>query len=224
MSERTRSINAARFILRHSGYGRLKFSLQTTGSWEKMLSHPELKDVEIFLRLHYRQWLSAVAIIGELEGYLKEALKPFKRELELLTSVPGVGLITASAMIAAVANPGRFASASRVASYIGIVPSTWDSASRQIRGHITKAGPSYIRGVLCEGAQQARLRTHPLHPYWRRICARGGYRKAIVAVAHRLVRIMFAIWRDGKEFDVTKLGVEPDGSQGQSDKVVYRLR
>jgi hypothetical protein len=217
-------VNAARFILRQSGKAGLKFSLKSVKSWEKMLSHPELQDVEIYLGFHYQLWLAANTCITKLDALLEEALKSFKRERELLESIPGVGPLTSGAMIAAVADPGRFVSASRVASYIGIVPSTYDSADRQIRGHITKAGPSYIRGVLCEGAQQVRRRTHPLHPYWKRICSGGGDKKAIVAVAHRLVRIMFAIWRDGKEFDATKLGVEPDRSKKHSGKVVYRLK
>jgi len=50
---------------------------------------------------------------------------------------------------------------------------------------------------LCEAAHHARRPTHPLHPHFTRVCARGGYKTAVVAVAHRLCRILFAMLRDG---------------------------
>lgn len=224
IARRTGTVNAARFVLRNDGRGDLKFTLATDKSWQSMLSHPDIAHLCDYLELHYQAWLVDNACVQSLDARLTEALEPFETELKLLTSIPGVGPISASAMIAAVGDPSRFANASRVASYIGIVPATYDSGPRQVRGHITKAGPSYIRGVLCEAAQQARLRTNPLNPYFRRICAKGGYKKAIVAVAHRLVRIMFAIWRDGREFTIDKLAVQVDRSRTEGNKVVYRLK
>ena len=52
------------------------------------------------------------------------------------------------------------------------------------------------------------MRNHPLHPYFARLCAQRGYMMAVVAVAHRLCRILFALLRDGAEFDLAKLAVE----------------
>jgi len=52
------------------------------------------------------------------------------------------------------------------------------------------------------------MRNHPLHPYFARLCAQRGYTMAVVAVAHRLCRILFALLRDGAEFDLAKLAVE----------------
>lgn len=224
MAQRTRAVNAARFLLRTSGRSNLKFTLVSERSWQQMLSHPELEELRRYLELHYQTWALTVSIINQLEEYLRQALEPFEQEVELLRSVPGVGLLTASAMIAAVATPDRFPSPAHLASYLGLVPSTYDSGGREVRGHITKAGPPYIRGLLCEGAQQARRIGHPLNPLWRKVCARGGYNKAIVAVAHRLVRIMFAMWRDGRRFDPGKYpAVKTTGGTNKQNKV-YRLQ
>ena len=225
IGRRTGTVNAARFLIRTSGCGLLKFSLISKSGWENMLAHPWLERVREHLEMHFRAWLCDSACIAALDVELGAKLKPFSKELELLTSVPGVGKISAAAFIAAVADPDRFAGAPSVASYLGLVPSTYDSGDRQIRGHITKAGPSYIRAVLCEAAHQAARSSHPLNPYWRKVCVRGSYCKAVVAVAHRLVRIMFAIWRDGNKFDVGKLAVEATSrSEGGSRKVYYRLK
>ena len=61
--------------------------------------------------------------------------------------------------------------------------------------------------MLCKVAHQAAKAQHPLNPYWRRIMVKQGYKKAIVAIAHRLARILFQMWRHNEEFEVTRLNV-----------------
>ena len=77
--------------------------------------------------------------------------------------------------------------------------------------------------MLCEAAHHARRPDHPLHPYFIRWVVRRGYKMAVVAVAHRLCRILYALLRDGTEFQVNKLAVE----QGRFQHVTvrrYRLK
>jgi hypothetical protein len=50
--------------------------------------------------------------------------------------------------------------------------------------------------------------THPLNPHFARVAVRRGYKTAVVGVAHRLCRILFALLRDGSDFDPARLGVE----------------
>ena len=61
--------------------------------------------------------------------------------------------------------------------------------------------------MLVEVAHHAANPRHPLNPYFRLIAARKGYKIAMVAVAHRLLRIMFAMLKDGSDFDVDRLNV-----------------
>ncbi len=77
--------------------------------------------------------------------------------------------------------------------------------------------------MLCEAAHHANRPYHPLNPYFARQCTKRGYKMAIVAVAHRLCRIIFAMLRDQSDFDVGKLGVE----RGPFERKVvraYRLK
>ncbi len=60
-------------------------------------------------------------------------------------------------------------------------------------------------------AQHAARPTHPLNPYFVRIAAKSGYKKAAIAVAQRLARIMYRLWLNRERFDVSKLNVERDG-------------
>jgi hypothetical protein len=62
--------------------------------------------------------------------------------------------------------------------------------------------------MLCEAAHHAWRRTNPLHPYFSSLCARRGYKMAIVAVAHRLCRILYSMLRHGTDFDLNQLAVE----------------
>ncbi len=62
--------------------------------------------------------------------------------------------------------------------------------------------------MLCEAALHARKKDHPLHPFFATVCAKRGHKVAMVSVAHRLARIVFAMLRDAKPFDERVAGVE----------------
>lgn len=72
----------------------------------------------------------------------------------------------------------------------------------------TKRGPAELRTMLCEAAHHARQPSYQLHPYFMKLCARRGYKMAIVAVAHRLCRVLYVLLRNGTEFQPGRLNVE----------------
>jgi len=123
------------------------------------------------------------------------ASDPIVRRLE---TAPGVGPVVAISFRAFVDDVTRFRDAGQVTAAIGLVPREDSSAERRHRGHITKAGPAPLRSVLVQAAWV----------YWRvtkrgavrawvdRLAARRGKRIAVVALARRLSRMLFAIWRD----------------------------
>jgi transposase len=126
-----------------------------------------------------------------------------------LRSVPGVGVIVATTFRAFIDRHERFAHAGQVSAAIGLVPREDSSAERRHRGHITKAGPSELRSLLIQAAWVCWR--HPasatLRAWVDRLAARRGRRIAVVALARRLSRILFAVWRDDTEFDAQKLAM-----------------
>ena len=138
-------------------------------------------------------------------GQLAQRMRDDARRLE---TVPGVGPVVALTAIAVFDDPHRFARTKHAASYAGLVPSTYQSGACDRHGHITKRGSAELRAMLCEAAHHARRPSHPLHPYFIKLCARHGYKRAIVAVAHRLCRVLYALLRDGSEFAPARMGVE----------------
>lgn len=125
--------------------------------------------------------------------------------VQRLCSVPGVGPVVATTFAATLDNSSRFLGAKHVRSYLGLVPREYSSGERQRRGRISKAGSVRARSLLVEAAL-ALLRwktekTKALHEWTTRIAQRRGKATAIVALARKLASIMFAVWRDGTEFD-----------------------
>jgi transposase len=124
--------------------------------------------------------------------------------VQRLMTAPGVGVITALTYRAVLDDVGRFGRDARgVAAYLGLVPREASSGGRQRRGAITKAGPVGLRVLLVQASwaiwRQRRGRG-ALHAWVERLAARRGRRVAVVALARRLGRILFAMWRDGCDY------------------------
>ena len=220
----TSQVNAASFLFRSAGLRRPVRYLRTENHWCCLCDAEGAEAFRHHLLLHFQVWLAARRAILELEEELAEAISCFGEESSLLQSLPGVGPMTSAAFIAALGCPERFGRSAEAASYIGLVPSGYDTGGVIRRGRITKSGPPYLRALLCEAAHHAARSSHPLNPYWRRICSRGGYGKAVVAVAHRMARILWAMWRGGRDFDVSMLNVERVSAPESSRRHIYRLR
>ena len=126
-----------------------------------------------------------------------------------LRSVPGVGVIVATTFRAFVDRQERFAHAGQVSAAIGLVPREDSSAERRHRGHITKAGPRELRSLLIQAAWVCWRHggSGTLKAWADRIADRRGKRIAVVALARRLSRILFALWRDDVTFDLKKLAM-----------------
>jgi transposase len=127
--------------------------------------------------------------------------------VQRLQSVPGVGPVVALTFRAFVDDIARFASAGQVSAAIGRVPREDSSAERHHRGHLTKAGPRELRSLLGQAAWACwRSRASATLRAWvERLASRRGKRIAVVALARRLSRILFALWRDASVFDAATL-------------------
>ena len=216
---KTMEVNAAKRLLRASGRTVLSRSLQAASGWEKLLKSLDSGSaLEGFIRSHRAVWLTAQEQITHLDRDLDQLAEPFKEELARLQTVPGVGRIVSTTFLAVVGDARRFPDAKRIASYAGVVPSTFQSGERDRHGHITRRGSAELRSMLCEAAHHAQRQNSPLNPYFARVRARRGYRMAIIAVAHRLCRMLYAILRDGTTFELTRAGVE----EGRFEKMSVR--
>ena len=224
VSVKTMEVNATKHELRREGLHALTRGLTMEAGWQKLLTALEQSPkIRAKCELHHNLWKCAHEQVVALEALLKEQRGAHKQTVERLKTVPGVGPIVALTAIAMLSDVKRFKSAKHVASYAGLVPSTYDSGERTRHGHITKRGSNEFRSMLCEAAQHARLKDNPFNPYFSSLLVRRGYKMAIVAVAHRICRILYSMLKRGTEFDLKRLGIE----EGRFEKVSvkrYRLR
>lgn len=114
-----------------------------------------------------------------------------------LMSVHGVGPLTALAVISTVGPAHEFRSARQFAAWLGLVPSQWSTGGRTRLGHITKRGDTYLRTMLVMGArsvlQNASRRRDRLSRWAVAVHARRGYHRAVVAIAAKNARIVWAL-------------------------------
>jgi transposase len=145
----------------------------------------------------------------EIES-LNARIKQSERELETIAeaspvvarirSIPGIGLLTGTALAAFVGDVKRFGSGRRFASYLGLTPRERSSGMKQRYGRISKRGDSYLRLLLIHGARSVlghatRAKSNDSLRTWAvSLNKRTKYNKASVALANKLARIVWAVW------------------------------
>jgi transposase len=147
-------------------------------------------------------------LIQRAERWARAAARADTVTQRLMTA-PGVGPVVALAYQATIDEVGRFATPGAVTSYLGLVPREASSGERQRKGAITKAGPSRMRALLIQSAWhiwRSPPGTAALHAWVRRLGDRRGRRVAVVGLARRLARILWAMWRDARDFDGAIVG------------------
>lgn len=137
-------------------------------------------DVRLLRAIHAE--ISALDSLLAQKGYQDERIK-------LLMTLPGVDVTCAQAVLAALGDIGRFRDADHAASYLGLVPSTRQSADHCYHGPITKAGNGQARWMLVQASQHLGKHPGPLGVFFRRLKKRKNHNVAVVAAARKLVTI-----------------------------------
>jgi transposase len=141
--------------------------------------------------------------IAELTQAVEQEVEKCPEAKRLMTH-PGVGPLTALALVLIIGTPERFGSGKSIASYLGLVPSEESSGDRRRLGHITKQGNSLLRFLLVEAAQV----TVRSDPEWRgkffHLAMRRGRKIAKVAMARRLAVRLYWMWRKGWDYEQLK--------------------
>lgn len=158
----------------------------------------------------------ALAEAGREVRDLELRIASLERNLRLLASelpavshlrtIPGIGWITATALVALVGDIHRFPSGRHFASYLGLTPKEHSSGLNRRLGAISKQGDAYLRMLLIHGARAeliAARRTRgasPLRAWALRIQRLRGYNRAAVAVANKMARIVWVVWKNQVDF------------------------
>lgn len=206
MRTRTARINTLRGVLGEHGL------VLPVGPRAAIKAVPALlEDAELELPLHLRHVLAMVceevrdieARIAALEGDLQR-LADADPVIQRLREIPGIGLLTATALVGTVGHIGAFRRARQFGSWLGLTPREHSSGHRRRLGGISKRGDRYLRCLLTHGAravlvsaQRQRAAARPLsrlHHWAVTLRDRRGHNKATIAVANKLGRLVWAVW------------------------------
>jgi len=160
---------------------------------------PEL--VPVFEAL-MRARRDVLARIADLDRRIRVIARSHQT-VRLLMTTPGVGPITAMAVVAAFDDAGRFRRSSSAGAYLGLTPRRYESGEISRNGRVSKRGDAFTRKCLFEAANAIycrKLGGSRLRDWAKAIAERTGPRKAKVALARKLAVTLHAMWRTGTPF------------------------
>jgi len=139
--------------------------------------------------------------IKEYNERILQCILPYQTNLEILMSIPGFGFIVASSVLAEIGDVKQFTGPKQLVSWAGLAPSIYESAGKSTRGHITKQGSKHLRTILVEAAHVIASRgSGSLKVFFLRIRSKKGYKIAIVALARKLLTIVYHLLTRNEPF------------------------
>ena len=208
LATRTARINTLRGLLREFGLAVPKGGPRAAARIQVLIDDPQTS-IPAVLRPVLTEACQEIHELTERMRALELTLETLGRRVPAVTrlrSIPGIGLLTATALVAFVGDARRFRSARRFASYLGLTPREFSSGEIRRRGRITKHGDVYLRMLLIHGARSVlvsaarRAELDRLRHWARSVATRRGHNIATVALANRLARIAWAVWREDRSF------------------------
>src|SRR5262245_25069906 len=213
---RTRAISLTRSITRAAG-----LRIQS-GRAETFLTRLAALDMPTSMKATLSPLRSVIEIFDDELASADEqfaALVGTDPIVKRLTTLPGVGPITATAFVAALDVASRFERASQVTSYLGLVPCEYSSGETQRRGRVMRSAQPHLQSLLVQAAWRVwrgtDLRTEAFRLWAQNVARRRGKKVAVVALARRLARTLFAMWRD--ETDYQPRRIRTRGAQAVAD-------
>lgn len=138
--------------------------------------------------------------IREIDTYLIKAMEPYREEWQILQTIPGVDAISAIILLVEIGTDmERFGSISRFCSWTGMCPGNNESAGKKKSGRIRK-GNRIIRQLLCEVANAASKTDSQFKSKYTGLVIRRGHKRAIVAIGHKILRVVYALFKSKKPY------------------------
>jgi transposase len=201
MAQRTARLNALRGLLREQGVFIPVGATAVVPAVRELIGDAD-SELAAPLRAVFAAACEEIRQIEERLDLVEHELQALAREMPAvarLMSVPGIGLIIATALVGFVGDLRRFPSGRHLASYLGLTPREYSSGLRQRLGRISKRGDAYLRMLIIHGARallsRARTASNPdrLRTWALELEKRAHHNKATVALANKLARLAWAV-------------------------------
>ena len=213
--ERTACTNRIRGLLAEFGIVMAQSSKVLAGCLPDVMEdgENELNGVARFVieraQQHWRELDEHIAWCdARISAHIKD-----DEQAKAATQLSGVGPITASAVVATVGDFKQFKNGAQFGAWLGLTPRQNSSGGKNNLGRITKRGDMYLRMLLIQGAKSAVMTAHkrddPVSRWAHQLREKSGWQKAVVALANKNARILWAVMTKGKAFDARHVSVKP---------------
>jgi transposase len=183
---------------------RLKNSIEKNQEQLKSFLSPPLPfEAQLSLDLTLRGLLERAQAGLRIEAQLAKKLKDpsIHESLQILNSIPGISGVSALHLLFEIGRVDRFPSKRQIVSWAGLCPRIYSSGGKTSRGHITKQGNAHVRRILFQAARASlRAKNNPLKAWYQRLKVRKPGRVALVALARKLLVIIYTLLKSGQPF------------------------
>ena len=146
--------------------------------------------------------------LKELDDYIFEAMQPYQQQWEILQTIPGIDVVGAALLIIEIGvDMQQFGSREQFCSWAGMCPGNNESAGKKKSGKTPK-GSKQLRYILCEAANAAAKTECQFKHKYKSLMIRRGHKKAIVAVGHKMLRVIFSRLKEGEVYHDPKVNYE----------------
>lgn len=215
VSRRTATINQIRAFLIEQGITVRKGLRALKNSFEAILEErrdeisPRLRTILIDL---YGDWLWLDDRIETVSKEIEQISRTEENCVNVMT-IPGIGPMISTAMVAAIGTGEAFARGRDFAAWVGLVPRQYSTGGRTVLGRITKRGSRYLRMLFVQAAKVILMRTNrwpgfSFGEWLTRAAERMNRNKLAVALANKLARIAWSILRHKTAFDAPRDAVD----------------
>lgn len=165
------------------------------GWMESLLEQKETGQIWYSIKQYAKAWLEMHAKIKEIESIMKLQAQKDQDIEKIYRSVPGIGPVAARILANELGDMSQFSNEKKLFSYIGLTPCEYSSGEHKRQGHISRQGRSLLRKILIQVSWMAIKKDDYLALVFENICKRAGAKRAIVAVARRLIGRIRACFR-----------------------------
>ena len=208
VSRRTATINQIRAFLIEQGIAVRTGAHSLRNSLFAILKNregeisPRMRDLIVGL---YEDWLWLDERIGTITGEIEEISRS-EANCQRLMSVPGIGPIISTAMVAAIGTGEAFSRGRDFGAWLGLVPRQYSTGGRPILGRISKRGSKYLRTLFIQAAHVILMRPQnwekfSFGPWLKQAATRLHRNKLATALANKLARIAWSVLRNERKFD-----------------------
>jgi transposase len=179
---------------------------KVSAKWIKSILEEKMTpDISYAVQHYAGLWLHMTEKLKEIDKRLMSQAKQDDRLEKVYQSAPGVGALAARILANELGDMSQFSNERKLFSYIGVTPSEYSSGEHVRQGHISRQGKSVLRRVLVQSAWVAIRYDYSLFQVYDRIAQKGGKKKAIVAVARRLIGHIRSCFRTGQLYRIQEI-------------------